>query len=184
MRAERSPAGVAAAICAVVFGGCSYNWTSVVPAAPAVIPRRRSAVVTIATQDLRMQMHHTSWWHRFPGDSLVGSNLVVTGYHDLDVRTCKASWRWGAPVGPEPDGSDLPVAERSMFGPVRFYASDDRSNLMATNAATAQTWTAASGFNQIAAVAAVPAARRVVVSAVVGGVFVYDVDAHRVVACR
>ncbi len=55
---------------------------------------------------------------------------------------------------------------------------------MSSSAATAQTWAAVSGFDQITDVAPVPAARRVVVTTVARGVFVYDVDAHRVIACK
>ena len=70
------------------------------------------------------------------------------------------------------------------MGSVRFYADGNNGNLMATDTARAQTWTAATGFGQIASVTAVPAARRVVVIAAGGSISVYDVDANRVIACR
>ena len=69
-----------------------------------------------------------------------------------------------------------------MIGPVRFHA-DGYSKLLATNTATGQTWTAADGFVGIDSVTAVPAARRVVVNAGIRSIFVYDVDAGRVVLC-
>jgi len=185
-RSNRAPvrSTVAAAICAVVLGGCSYNWTSVIPAGPSVIPHRDSAVVTIAIHSEHREMHHesASFWspERY---SVVREEVVVDRYEDLDVRTCKVSLRWRAPAGPEPDGSDVPRAERAMMGPLRFYVGDDRTSLVVANAATAQTWTAANGFAQIDEVIAVPAARRVVVISAGGSIAVYDVDANRVIAC-
>ena len=116
-------------------------------------------------------------------EGIAGWERVVVGYHDLDVRTCKDSKAWRAPSGPEPDGSDIALAERGMIGPVRFHAGGGNGNLMATDTATAVTWTAATGFGQIVSVTAVQAARRVVVAAVLRLIYVYDVDAKRVILC-
>lgn len=174
------------AIGAVALAACSYNWYSVVPAPPAVIPHRGSAVVTIAVQNTRLKMHHhsASLFTDPGGEGIAGSETVVVAYHDLDVRTCKDSKAWRAPSGPEPDGGDIPLAQRGMMGPLRFHADGSNSDLMATDTATGVTWTAATGFGQIVSVTAVPAARRVVVAAVLRSIFVYDVDAKRVIACQ
>ena len=91
---------------------------------------------------------------------------------------------WRAPSGPEPDGSDVPLAERAMIGAVRFHADwSNATSLLATDTATGMTWTAAQGFAGINSVTAVPAARRVVVNAAVRTIYVYDVDAGRVILC-
>ena len=181
----RAHPGFAIAIGAVALAGCSYNWYSVVPTSPAVIPHRGSAVVTIAVQNTRLKMHHqpATLFGEPEREGIAGSETVVVGYHDLDVRTCKDTKAWRAPSGPEPDGSDIPLAERGMIGPVRFHAGGGNSDLMATDTATAVTWTAATGFGQIVSVTAVPAARRVVVAAVLRLIYVYDVDAKRVILC-
>jgi len=181
-------AAVAAAICAVAFGACAYNWHMSVPTAATVIPHRGSTIVTIAKNSQRLTMHHDPAHWSFAGDpgggeSIAGSDTVVAGYRNLDLRTCKES-RARAPSGPEPDGSDIPVDQRGMMGSVRFHADNDKTNLMATDTATGLTWTAAREFHQrIASVNAVPAARRVVVGDELGAIFVYDVDARRFVDC-
>ena len=130
-------------------------------------------------------MHHeaASFWSP-ESVSMQEHEVVATGYHDLDVRTCTASWRRRAPVGPERDGSDIPLAERGMMGTVRFYAGDDKTSLMAVNTATGQKWTAATGFTQVYSVIAVPAARRILVTTPGELIYAYDVDANRVVSCR
>jgi hypothetical protein len=182
-RPVRAHPSFAIAIGAAALTGCSYNWYSVVPASPAVIPHRGSAVVTIAVQNTRLKMHHqpATLFGEPEREGIAGSETVVVGYHNLDVRTCKDTKAWRAPSGPEPDGSDIPLAERGMIGPVRFHASN--GDLMATDTATAVTWTAARGFGQIVSVTAVPAARRVVVAAVLRLIYVYDLDAKRVILC-
>jgi hypothetical protein len=181
----RNRSVVAAVMGTVAVVACSYNWTSVIPAGDSVIPQRGSPFVTIATNQQRMKMHHeaASFWSP-ENETITASEIVATGYHDLDVRTCKASARWGAPRGPEKDGSDVPVSERGMIGTRRFEAGDDRTKLLATDTTTGQTWTAASGLAQIWSVTAVPAARRVVVTTANHEILVYDVDQHRVIDCR
>jgi hypothetical protein len=149
-----------------------------------VIPHRGSAVVTIATRNIRATVHYESGWSANPkGDSLVDAKPVVTGYRDLDVRTCKTSSRLRAPSGPGPDGSDVRAEEQDRIGPVRFHPAEDATILMATNTVTGQTWRAATGATRIASVTAVPAARRVVLITVDNGLHVYDVDTKRVDQC-
>ncbi len=153
-----------AALFAVTVAGCSYDQYAVIPAlSPLVLPKRGSVLVTILTSDQRLTIHHKpeSFWSP-ANDSVVHSERVNKSYRDLDVRTCKSSSRWFAPSGSEPDGSDVPMAERAMIGPVRFYTSVTMTDLMAANAGTGHTWTAVTGSVPIASVTAVPAARRVV----------------------
>jgi hypothetical protein len=184
MRSTRSPRrGRAAAALVAAVAGCSYSWTSVIPAGPRVVPRRGSPVVTFETCEQRFSMRHepSSFWSP-GGEHMEDAKIVPTSHHDLDVRTCKMSWRWSAPSGPEPDGSDVPLAERGTMGPLRFSLDDSKTKLIATDP-TGEHWVAAKGFGNIVSVTTVPAARRVVMLTDSGAIFVYDADAHRVQAC-
>jgi hypothetical protein len=179
----------AAAAGVIALGGCASYWSTYVPTAATVIPHRGSTVVTIATNSQRLKMHHESAHGSFAGDpgggtAIVGSDTVVVAYRYLDLRACKDLSRWRGPAGTEPDGSDVPLDQRGLFGPVRFHASGDQSDLMATDTATGVSWTVARSFQRrIASVTAVPAARRVVVADELGAIFVYDVDARRFIDC-
>ena len=172
------------------FGSYNYvqDWWDTLP---TVFARRGSAVVTLATFKTRITLHHqeTSFWSN-GGESMRNMETVGSSCYDLDVRTCKVAARWRCPakgkgvVAPGEEGEEGERGEREMIGSVRFSTDDGKTNLRAVNAATGQSWTAATGFGQILSVTAVPAARRVAVVTMAGAVLVYDVDANRVVACR
>lgn len=180
--AASAPAALLTAALAVA--GCwSYTWYNVVALSPSVIPRRGSPVVTIESSKIRTKLLHKSETFWSPGgESVLWAETVHDSYRDLDVRTCRASLRWSAPSGPEPGGSDVPLAEREMIGPVRFAAGANQTTLVATNTATGQTWVAATGFGHVESVTAVPVARRVVTVSE-GWIFVYDLDLNRVTTC-
>jgi hypothetical protein len=178
-----SPAALALAVV-----GCSYNWVSDTWLIPSAISHRDSPIVTISNSRFRTVLHHepSSFWDS-GGDRPTSMETVEWSREDLDVRSCKSGQTQHYAKGAEPprDPTAVPFDEQDRIGSVRFYVDPQRlSELLAEDTATGRKWVAASGFEGIRGVTAVPVARRVVVITEARAVLVYDLDANRVVSCR